>query len=196
MEVEPYWARRYDLFSRWDSGIQTDKEGLFSVKPELIAMGIANWVSGQTIIDGFCGIGGITIALARSGHNVIAVDSNKNRLDMAKNNAKIYGVAGHIQFVHADIFDFLKKATSDTIVLDPDWGGPAYRKLKYFRLNDFKPNGRQLLEASLKATGNMVLCVPANFNIEEVLTLSKQFEYKKWKMWNRIICITIKFSNQ
>ncbi len=85
-ELQKYWDRRYFLFSAWDSGIQTDAEGIFSVKPESLAMTIAQTLPGQVVLDAFCGIGGSAIAFARMGKTVIAIDNHTGRIAMAKNN--------------------------------------------------------------------------------------------------------------
>lgn len=192
-EMNTYWKRRYDLFSQWDSGIQVDKQGLYTVKPEKIAIGIAKEIKGQVVLDALCGPGGITTALVRSGHDVIAVDIDKNRLDMTKNNVNIYVTDERVKFIHANIFDVLKEVKADCIVLDPDWGGPNYKAKKYTRLFDFTPNGHDILKASLKVTENVVLCTPANFDFKELDYLPYRFETKKWVMWDRIICYTVKF---
>lgn len=193
MGMKTYWKRRYDLFSRWDLGIQVDKEGLYFTKPEHIAIGIADEIRGQVVVDALCGVGGITIALALSGHDVIAVDIDRNKLNMARNNAEIYGISERVQYIHANIFDVLKEVKADCIILDPEWGGPNYKEKEHIRFCDFRPDGRSLLKASLKVTENVVLCAPTNFDFKELDNLSKQFETKKWTMWGRIICYTIKF---
>jgi len=41
-DTHKYWKQRYKLFSRFDKGIQMDREGWFSVTPERIAHHIAN----------------------------------------------------------------------------------------------------------------------------------------------------------
>jgi len=69
------------------------------------------------IIDAFCGCGGNSIAFARlndsidvAGNNtrvkVIAVDNNLSRLNMAANNAAVYGICKEdVVFVHADVVE-------------------------------------------------------------------------------------------
>ena len=88
--AQKYWDRRYDLFSKWDEGVETDEVGLFSVKPERFALEIGNLLSGHAVLDAFCGIGGSAIGFARCGKRVIAVDIDRDRLSMAKRNAEIY----------------------------------------------------------------------------------------------------------
>ncbi|XP_044280020.1 trimethylguanosine synthase isoform X4 [Varanus komodoensis] len=67
-ELAKYWAQRYRLFSRFDEGIQLDREGWFSVTPEKIAEHIAERVKQSfkydIIVDAFCGVGGNAIQFA------------------------------------------------------------------------------------------------------------------------------------
>ncbi len=68
-KAQKYWDRRYDLFSRFDDGIQVDEAGLYSVTPEKIALEQAKKMNCKTIVDGFCGVGGNAIAFALMGKN-------------------------------------------------------------------------------------------------------------------------------
>ncbi|GAB4202100.1 MAG: hypothetical protein OHK0013_14950 [Sandaracinaceae bacterium] len=120
-------ARRRRLFSRWEDGIRFDDEGLFSATPEALALRIAEGLSGK-VLDGTCGIGAIAIALARTPTvtEVVAVDTCSERLEMARHNARIYGVVPRIRFLHADVRDVLARERFDAVVLDPPWGGRDY----------------------------------------------------------------------
>jgi trimethylguanosine synthase len=97
---DKYWAQRKRLFSEFDQGAELDKEGWFSVTPEVIANHIAEkmttWYPKQSaiILDAFGGVGGNTIAFARRTEValVICVDTNASRLRMAANNCRVYDV--------------------------------------------------------------------------------------------------------
>ena len=52
----------------------------------------------DVVIDGFAGCGGNTIAFARTCAHVIAIDNNRARLEMARHNAGVYGVAHKIEY--------------------------------------------------------------------------------------------------
>jgi trimethylguanosine synthase len=60
------FSQRYRLFSRYSEGCLLDEEGWFSVTPERIADQIAERCRCETIVDGFCGIGGNAIAFAKT----------------------------------------------------------------------------------------------------------------------------------
>ena len=67
-EIEKYWFQRYRLFSKYEEGIQLDKESWFSVTPEAIAMHIAERCQCDLIVDAFCGVGGNSIQVSTSSY--------------------------------------------------------------------------------------------------------------------------------
>ena len=77
-ELEKYWKQRFRLFSKFDEGIQLDRESWFSVTPEAIAIHIAERCQSDLIVDAFCGVGG----------NAIQVRTQKSPY----NQRRIYGV--------------------------------------------------------------------------------------------------------
>jgi trimethylguanosine synthase len=114
-----YWAQRKRLFSKYDDGIQLDKESWYSVTPEAIATHIARRISAMTkddgkkkvILDAFCGVGGngIAFALHEDVSLVLCVDTDRNKLEMAANNASKYGVdPSKLLFVEGDAIEVLK----------------------------------------------------------------------------------------
>ncbi|KAK9130727.1 hypothetical protein Sjap_011214 [Stephania japonica] len=112
-EISPvarkYWLQRYSLFSLYNKGIQMDEEGWYSVTPEAIAIRQARRCAGKVVIDGFTGVGGNAIQFARMHCKVVAIDIDPLKIELAINNAKIYGVESRIHFV---VGDFLQQASS------------------------------------------------------------------------------------
>ncbi|KAJ2795137.1 Trimethylguanosine synthase, partial [Coemansia furcata] len=112
--LEKYWQQRYNFFWRFDEGIAIDEEGWYSVTPEAIAEDTAERIAqlynpkprkneqkstgfGRIcIVDAFCGVGGNAIKFAEWCEHVIAIDIDPGRLEMARHNAEIYGVADRI----------------------------------------------------------------------------------------------------
>jgi len=123
-KLEPYWARRYSLFTRFDEGIKIDADGLYSVKPEAVALEIAKRIEGERVLDAFGGVGGSAIGFARAGKQVVCVEIDEQRIGYARHNAKLYGVANRITFVHGDVLELMGRLPCDAIYLDPPWGGP------------------------------------------------------------------------
>ncbi|XP_020523796.1 trimethylguanosine synthase isoform X4 [Amborella trichopoda] len=62
--ITKYWYQRYNLFSRYDEGIEMDEEGWFSVTPEDIAIRHAEKSGNGLVIDCFSGVGGNAIQFA------------------------------------------------------------------------------------------------------------------------------------
>ncbi len=167
-KLQRYWDKRYHYFHCFDKGIQIDAEGLHTVMPEQTALEQALLLpEAETILDGFCGVGGLAIAYARSGKRVIAVDHHAERIAMAKNNARIYRVEDKITFIHGDFFEVAAKIKADAVLLDPPWGWPRHRKIQNFCLKHFNPDGETLLHFSLRYFHTMILRTPKIFDPSE-----------------------------
>ena len=64
-KLQTYWNRRYQLFSKFDEGIQVDAQALYSTTPEKIAIKHAKRVKDKVTLDAFGGVGGNAIAFAQ-----------------------------------------------------------------------------------------------------------------------------------
>lgn len=181
------------MFSRFDQGIQIDEEGLYSATPETIALRQAKKMNCKTVVDGFCGIGANTIAFARHGAKVYAIEKDKRRLEMARHNAEIYGVNDKIKFIHEDFFREAQKIKAEGIFLDPSWGGPEYENLKSFKLSDFRPNGNDILKLAFLNFPKIALKIPDNFDISELKKFGRPYEMEDNIMYGRVIFRTAYF---
>ena len=85
-------------------------------------MDLAERVRGLSVVDATCGAGGNSIAFARAGCAVTAVERDFDRLELARHNAKIYGVDRQIDFHCGDAVDLLPKLKADVLFVDPPWG--------------------------------------------------------------------------
>lgn len=161
--MEKYWDQRYRLFSLYDQGIQLDTEGWYSVTPERIAMHIAKRCKCDMIVDGFAGCGGNTIAFARTCAHVVAIDNNRARLEMARHNAGVYGVAHKIEFIHGDFCALAPKLKADVVFLSPPWGGPAYADAEIFDVKTMiQPDGQWLYQLARDITPDVAYFLPRN----------------------------------
>ncbi|NXA37141.1 TGS1 synthase, partial [Eudromia elegans] len=176
-ELAKYWAQRYRLFSRFDEGIKLDREGWFSVTPEKIAEHIAVRVS-QTfdcdvIVDAFCGVGGNAIQFALTSKRVIAIDIDPEKLSLARNNARVYGVEEHIEFICGDFMVLASELKADVVFLSPPWGGPDYATAEIFDIQTMIcPDGYPFDLLSKKITNNIVYFLPRNADIDQVASLA------------------------
>lgn len=174
--LQKFWNRRYDLFSRFDEGVQVDEVGLYSTTPEKIALEQAKKMNCESIIDGFCGVGGNAVAFARIGEKVFAIEKDKKRLEMARHNAALYGVADKITFISGDFLIEAPKIKADGVFIDPSWGGPEYKELEGFKLSNFAPDGNEILKLSFKYFQKVALKVPDFFDFIELKKFGKKYE--------------------
>lgn len=109
----------------------------------------------RVIIDMFAGAGGNTIAFARSTHwaHVVGIERDGPTLACAQHNARVYGVADRITWIHADCFDVIRRLKYAPWMLSPDlllqlWGGEeaAARNLS--------PEAWAAAASSFQANGN------------------------------------------
>ena len=185
--AQKYWDRRYELFSKWDEGVETDEVGLFSVKPERFALEVGNLLSGDAVLDAFCGIGGSAIGFARCGKRVMAVDVDRDRLSMAKHNAEIYGVSERIEFIHDDVMEAYPKLSFDALNIDPPWGGPEYFKKARFGWRDFLPNPLPLIRKAIHSRIAVAVGLPANFSADELRELPPETVVRESRDATRVL---------
>lgn len=65
---------------------------------------------------------------------MIAIDIDPKKIEMAKHNATVYGVADKIEFIVGDFLLVADTIKADNIFLSPPWGGPQYMKVQFFFL--------------------------------------------------------------
>ena len=117
-------ARRYRQgspgFSR--RGARLDEEGRKSLTPEALALQLGERAGGLRVIDACAGAGGNAIGFARAGCTVIAIELDPARLEMARQNASLYGVADRIEFIQGDATEIVPGRQADLLFIDPPWG--------------------------------------------------------------------------
>jgi trimethylguanosine synthase len=146
-EVEnKYWSQRRRLFTRFDQGIQLDKESWYSVTPEAIANHIACHLVGSrtkvVVLDPYCGCGGNAIAFARRKEVdlVVGVDIDLSKLTKAASNAAIYQVPPEkMLLIHANGSHVMSCYKDRKLIIDGQCSGnkkgPAV-KVNGFRIGD------------------------------------------------------------
>ncbi|XP_057814107.2 uncharacterized protein LOC131028011 isoform X1 [Cryptomeria japonica] len=169
-----YWCQRYQLFSRFDEGIQLDEEGWFSVTPEVIAKHHAARCGTDTIIDCFTGVGGNAIQFAQKSHHVVAIDIDPKKIDYACHNARLYGVADYIDFIVGDFFQLAPFLKANVVFLSPPWGGPDYLNVESYDIQDMlRPkDGFSLFKAAQMIAQNIVMFLPRNVDLNQLAELS------------------------
>jgi trimethylguanosine synthase len=174
-KYQKYWDRRHTKFSKFDEGIQTDIEGLYSVGPEEVADKNARKTGARIVVDGFCGIGGNTIGFAKHAEHVYAIEIDHERIEMAKNNLKVYGLEDKVTFIEGDYFEVAPTIQADAVFIAPPWGGPEYSQKQSFALEDFNPSGKAILDLAFNHFPKVVLQIPKNFDLSELDQFGKEY---------------------
>ncbi|KAL5241731.1 hypothetical protein ACI65C_009141 [Semiaphis heraclei] len=163
-----YWKKRYLLFSEFDKGIKLDEESWYSATPEIISIHIAERCSCYLLVDPFCGAGGNVIQFAKTCELVIAIDIDPKKIEMARHNAELYGVADRIQFIIGDYFTLAPTLKGDVVFLSPPWGGPDFTDLEEYKMNYIMPEKggiKEMMSLTRQITPNVALHLPKNTNI-------------------------------
>jgi len=103
-----------------------DDDGRVFLTPEALALTLGERAKVTTVIDACCGAGGNAIGFARAGAQVLAIDTDPERLALARHNASVYGVAARIRFLQGDACVLAPQHPAELLFVDPPWG-PDYR---------------------------------------------------------------------
>lgn len=130
-----------------------DNEGRHFVTPRALAERQAGYVAamGESVLDGFCGVGGNAIAFGLAGLRVVAVDPDPVRIALARRNAAAFDL--DIDFRIGDVRAHLDEP-ADVLFLDPPWHREEETPT-WSRLFDFVPADR----------ANLVIKLPRTFEL-------------------------------
>lgn len=80
--------------------------------------------------------------------SVLAIDIDPVRLDLARHNAVVYGVADRIDFLQGDFLQLASRLRGDVVFLSPPWGGPDYLTAEVFDIKTMmEPDGYPLMQS-------------------------------------------------
>ncbi|XP_012274479.1 trimethylguanosine synthase isoform X2 [Orussus abietinus] len=158
-----YWVKRYRLFKSW-----------FSVTPEKIAQHISERCKCDTVVDAFCGAGGNAIQFAFTCEKVFAIDIDPAKIELARNNARVYGVEDRIEFIVGDFFQLASKLVADVVFLSPPWGGPGYAREETFDLESIMQpiGGMKLFNVAKQISDNVAYFLPRNVDTMQLAMLA------------------------
>lgn len=102
---------------------------------------------------------------------MIAIDIDPNKIELAKHNAEIYGVADKIEFIAGDFLQLADKLVADVVFLSPPWGGITYANRKSYdpEENLLPVPYSELHRVSSRISKNMAVYLPKNTNVQPVI---------------------------
>ena len=74
--------------------------------------------------------------------SVIAIDIDPAKIECARHNAQVYGVADRIEFIVGDYFGLADRLQADVVFLSPPWGGPDYLQADVYDMHTMMPLDR------------------------------------------------------
>ncbi|XP_025192334.1 trimethylguanosine synthase-like [Melanaphis sacchari] len=168
-------------FDRFNDGNVLDEDSFNSVFPEIISQHIAKQCMGmKAIIDPFCGAGRNVLQLARVCDSVIAIDIDPAKIQLAKNNAKVYNVYHKITFIVDDFFKIAHRLKPvDCIVTSPPWGGYNYENSQSISATNILIE--KILELGIKVAPKILLHVPKDLNTNECILIGKRHRVRTFK---------------
>lgn len=183
--AKKYRRQKYDLFHRFDQGVQLDEAGWFSVTPEAIALHTAQGLLGrigcEVVWDAFAGVGGNAIQFALAGMHVVATELDETRIAMAQHNAGIYQVEQYIDFILADalrmdrIWRRPRHGTSPplgAVFLSPPWGGPEYLRIETFDVATMLPlDVQEMVRVAHQLAPHVIYYVPKTTDVTRLAAL-------------------------
>ena len=92
---------------------------------ERIVQRLCDWLEiqcpGGSVVDAYCGVGTISLPLAKRGFHVQGLELNPDSVEQARINAMHNGLSSHCCFEAGDVADLLASQLSDcqALVLDP-----------------------------------------------------------------------------
>lgn len=126
--------------------------------------------SALLVLESCTGGGFSAIALARYARHVFTVEIEKPRMEDARRNALIAGVADKITFINMDVMSHGLRAAVpdvDAAFLDPDWAVTGEDHAYRFINSNTRPPSDRLLEEVLLVTSDVTLVQPPCIGQEE-----------------------------
>lgn len=139
-KIDLLLKERFPNYTREVSKIKGDLEALFMGSWERETEYLSDYINSGRVLEICCAVGLKSVILAKK-HNVVAIDINEHRLNVAKDNASLFRVNEKITFkkVDAENVNELKKLGSfDVIYVDVDWRENLSDPIKKQNIDPFK----------------------------------------------------------
>ncbi len=151
---------------------------------------LARAKEGHSLLDPFCGTGGILIEAGLTGLNIIGSDIDEKMVEGTKGNLEFFGLRKYRIFKSdiGEIARYVKKV--DAVVTDPPYGRSASTKKE--PVTDLYRRAFEILNKVLKKNRYLVIVVPNKEFIElgkEFFELAECYSLRVHKSLTRNICV-------
>ncbi|MBI4813719.1 MAG: TIGR01177 family methyltransferase [Methanobacterium sp.] len=168
--------------------------GSMSPKLARCMVNLTHIKKGQTLLDPFCGTGGILIEAGIIGTRVIGTDIDYKMVKGTKENLEHCGIHDY-QVFREDARKLELPSKVDAIVTDPPYGISASTGGE--KSQDLYQQSMQSLQGLLKVDGLMCLATPHYLDLDEVLAGTKfkiieQHHIRMHKSLTRVISVLAK----
>ena len=149
------------------------------------------------VTDAMAGVGGNTISLAKNFRYVYAIEFEKDRSIMIRNNIKIYNCE-NIKVINDDCMNVLRHISNHHVIfLDPPWGGSDYKNFTSLRLHinnePIENICNKLTDPKYmkKVPSMIVLKLPKNYDLKHFYYESKNKKLYYYNLKKMIIIIIL-----
>jgi predicted RNA methylase len=105
---------------------------------------------------------------------VYAIDIDQNKINITKNNAKVYDCPENIEYIKGDFLKSHKGVKADYVFLSPPWGGVKYKDTDVYSIKDLMtPNIYDIVRTSLKMAKGIIFYLPRTLNIDDLFGIIK-----------------------
>ena len=131
-----------------------------------VLVNLARVKPSDTILDPFCGTGGILIEAGLMEMKIFGTDIDEEKVRGCRKNLKYYGLSGEIETANALK---IKKTKVDAVVTDPPYGRSSFVSEK--NLKEFYNKFLKVAVSVLKKNGHVVLVLPKSYTLESARVL-------------------------
>lgn len=188
--------------------LKFDKEAIFSVTNQKIAdeicrklLSIRGISPSCRVTDATACIGGNVFSFVKNFKKINAIEINKERYEMLKNNLTILDEnylnfdKSRVNLINGNCLDYILPdefgntlIDQDILFIDPPWGGLNYKEndIMDLYLEDSKGVKMELFDIIKKLNGYtkyIVLKVPINYNLNNILTIKNSYKVEHIKSY-------------
>lgn len=175
-----------------DIPLAGDADGLFMACPSQPAAELVGLLPPGPVLELCCGVGGLTLELARAGRRVLAVDKSLERLQANRANLTALGLESRVSYLCCDLNHPALRAKAGAprfaaCTLDPDWSPPGKEPQEWApNLTDMEPTADELIRLGLSICPLAVIRLPRevkNHSLQSRIALACRELGKGGKRW-------------